>query len=109
MNWINRISSALGDESNMKKKSTMITFETERQILISHRQSLFALCEACGCEVRLVTVNEAAATARVNSLSIYRLVESGSLHYAETVVGELLICTVSLGDYTKTISRMMES
>jgi hypothetical protein len=69
MAWINRITLALGVESKMrKKKSTTITSETERQIFISHRQSVFALCEACGYEVRLVSVDEAAAMARINSL-----------------------------------------
>jgi excisionase family DNA binding protein len=81
-----------------KKTSTKITFETERQILISQWQSLFALCEACGDEVALVTVNEAAATAGVSSLTVYRMAEAGKLHYAETGVGELLVCTVSLDD-----------
>jgi excisionase family DNA binding protein len=99
MAWINRISLALGVESKMrKKKSTTITFETERQIFISHRQSVLALCEACGYEVRLVSVNEAAATAGVNSLTIYRLVDAGRLHHAETGGGEVLVCTASLGD-----------
>lgn len=66
--------------------------------MISRRESLFALCEACGDEVRLVTVNEAVTIAGINSLSIYRLADAGTLHYAETGAGELLICTVSLRD-----------
>jgi hypothetical protein len=80
-----------------KNKSTKITFETERHISIGLRRSLFALCEVCADEVRLVTVNEAAAMVGVNSLSIYRLVEAGILHHTETGAGELLICTISLG------------
>ena len=80
-----------------KRKSTKITFETERLLFISGQRSLFALCEACGDEVRLVTVDEAAAMARVNSLAVYRLVEAGRLHHTETTAGALLICAVSLG------------
>jgi hypothetical protein len=99
MAWINRITLAPGVESKMrKKKSTTITFETERQIFIRHRQSVFALCEACGYEVRLVSVDEAAAMARINSLAVYRLVEAGKLHHTETTVGALLVCAASLGD-----------
>ena len=99
MSWINRASSRLADASDMRKhKTTRITLETERHLLISRRESLFALCEACGDEVRLVTVNEAAAIAGINSLSVYRLVDAGTLHYAETGAGELIICTASLGD-----------
>ena len=55
------------------------------------------MCEACGDEVRFVTVNEAAGTAGVNSCTIYRLVEAGTLHHAETGAGELLVCADSLG------------
>jgi hypothetical protein len=36
--------------------------------------------------------------AGLNSLSVYRIVEAGFLHYAETGAGELSICTVSLRD-----------
>ena len=85
-----------------KKTSTKITFETERQVLIRQRWSLFALCRACGDEVRLVTVNEAAAVAGVSSLTVYRMVEAGTLHYAETGAGELLVCAVSLGELIST-------
>jgi hypothetical protein len=99
MIWIDRTSSPLADASDMKKnKTTRITVETERHYLISRHESLFALCEVCGDEVRLVTVNEAVAIAGMNSLNIYRLAEAGTLHYAETGAGELLICTVSLRD-----------
>lgn len=80
-----------------KRKSTKITFETERLLFIGSQRSLFALCEGCGDEVRLVTVDQAAAMARVNSLAVYRLVEAGTLHYIETSTGALLICAVSLG------------
>ena len=81
----------------MRKTSTRITVETERLFSISEPQVIYAFCEACGDEVRLATVNQAAAAAGVNSLSIYRLVESGTLHHAETGAGELLVCAVSLG------------
>ena len=99
MDWTYRAILPLGIANRMRKKSTKITFETERHILITQRQSLFALCEACADEVRLVTVSEAAAMAGVNSLAIYRLVESGTLHYLETGAGDLLVCAVSVGDF----------
>ena len=46
----------------------------------------------------MVTVDEAAVRARVNSLAIYRLVEAGALHFSETTAGALLVCANSLGD-----------
>jgi hypothetical protein len=80
------------------EKRTRITVETERLLLIRRRQSLFAVCKACGDEVRLVNVEDASAVAGVSALSIYRLVESGTLHHAETASGELLVCAESLGN-----------
>ena len=101
MRWINRGSPILADEQAMKRtKTTKITVETERFFSISRPQSMYAQCDACGDEVRLLTVNEAAAAAGVASLSIYRLAEAGTLHHAETGAGELLVCAVSLGDLT---------
>jgi len=85
-------------EIYMRKTSTRITVETERHFSISRLQSIYALCEACGDEVRFVTVNEAARNAGVNSLTIYRLAEAGRLHHAETGAGELLLCAVSLAN-----------
>jgi hypothetical protein len=86
----------------MRKTSTRITVETERLFSISRPRSIYALCEACGDEVRFVTVNEATRNAGVNSLTIYRLAEAGRLHYAETGAGELLLCAVSLANFTST-------
>lgn len=83
----------------MARKSTTITIETERYISISRWHNRSALCAACGDEVRLTAVNEAAGIAGLTSLAIYRLVESGTLHHIETPAGELLICAVSLGSF----------
>ena len=83
----------------MKKRTrTRITFETERLLVISRRLNLTALCSGCGGQSRMVTVDEAAVRARVNSLAIYRLVEAGALHFTETTAGGLLVCATSLGD-----------
>ena len=81
-----------------KRTRTKITFETERLLIISRRLNLSALCTACGGESRMVTVDEAAVIARVNSLAVYRLVEAGALHFTETTAGALLVCATSLGD-----------
>ena len=79
------------------KKKTEITIETDRLLVVHHRRgNPAAWCEACRMEVRMVTVDEAAARARVSSLAIYHLVETGGLHFAETSDGLLLICFNSL-------------
>ena len=63
---------------------------------MSSSESLSSLCAACGEEVRMVTIDQAARLARVNSREIYREVEAGMLHFIETTEGSLLICFNSL-------------
>ncbi len=58
------------------------------------RIALFAKCAVCG--IQMLSVDEAAKFARVYSLTIYRLVEAGELHFEETKEGLLLVCSASL-------------
>ena len=73
-----------------------ITIETERLLVISRGKSLYSLCSACGDEVRMVTIDQAAALARISSRELYREVEAGMLHFIETTEGSVLICFNSL-------------
>jgi hypothetical protein len=73
-----------------------ITIQTERLLVMSSSESLSSLCAACGEEARMVTIDQAARLARVNSREIYREVEAGMLHFMETTEGSLLICFNSL-------------
>ncbi len=81
------------------KRRTKISFETERLLVITRRRKLVDTCANCGEQARLLTVEEAAALARLNALAVYRLVEAGALHYTETATGGLLICAASLEDF----------
>jgi len=83
----------------MKKvKRTTLTIQTERLVFMSRSRSLYSLCTKCGDEVRLLTVDEAALLARVNSRQIYCLLEVGELHRIETTEFGLLVCFNSLND-----------
>ena len=74
-----------------------ITVETERLVVMSgRRKSLYARCPTCDNVVRMFSVDEAAAIARVKALVVYRSLETGTLHFTETSAGALLICAVSL-------------
>ena len=73
-----------------------ITFETERVVLVGNAKSPIVWCEACPTPVRMLTVDEAAALAASTSRSIYRRVEAGQLHFAETAAGRLYVCPNSL-------------
>lgn len=81
-----------------KRKLTTITVEIERLLVISRSRSLYSLCPACGDEVPLVTVEQAASLARSTWREIYREVETGKLHFIETNSGQLLICLRSVND-----------
>ena len=78
------------------KKRMEITVETDRVMLVNSRKSPVIWCEACAASVRMLTVDEAAALAGASSRSVYRRVEAGQLHFAETVEGRLFICSNSL-------------
>jgi excisionase family DNA binding protein len=80
------------------KKRTLITIETDRMIVIGEQRRTIrsAWCAACARQVRMVTVDEAAALARASSRTIYRWVEAEKLHFTETPDGRLFICLNSL-------------
>lgn len=79
------------------KKRTEITIETERVVVLSRRRQLVkAWCQACGRQVVMVTVDEAARFAYVSARTIYRWVEDEKLHFTETSDGGLLVCYESI-------------
>jgi len=83
----------------MKTKRTEITIETEEfHILRGALRSARAWCGECQAEVRMMSVDEAATAAGVNERTIYRWVESGKVHFMETLQGSLLVCLASLRD-----------
>ena len=83
----------------MTKTSRMrITIQTERLLVMSSSRSLYSLCAACGDEVRMVTIDQAASLARVNSREIDQKLEAGTLHSIETTEGSVLVCFNSLND-----------
>jgi len=48
----------------------------------------------------MISIDEAAARARMSALQIYRSIDAGKLHYAETEEGSLLVCVDSIGRLT---------
>ena len=79
-------------------RRTKITIETERRLVIQGSGSLYGLCAVCGDEVPRLTVEQAAALSRVDSLTVYHWIERGRIHLAETEAGVALICAASLGE-----------
>jgi excisionase family DNA binding protein len=79
------------------RRRTEITIQTDRVLTTANvNPAIYADCPACARQARMLTADEAAKTARVNSRTIYRLVENGQLHFQEMPEGSLLICLASL-------------
>ena len=55
-----------------------------------------AWCDACAAQKRMLTPEQAALVARVNTRTVYRWVESGLAHFVETAQGALWVCPDSL-------------
>jgi len=76
------------------KTRTEITVETDRWVVINrHRKT--AWCSSCLRHVEMLSIDDAAILARVNSRTIFHWAESGVVHSSETPEGLLLICPQS--------------
>jgi len=73
------------------KTRTEITFEMDRLIVVS-RSRKAEWCTQCARPVEMLSVDEAALVAHVNSLTIFRWAIAGELHSSETPEGLLVIC-----------------
>jgi len=65
------------------KTRTEVTVEVDRWIVINQRQKI-RWCANCSRHVELLSVDDAAIFAGVNSRMIFRWAESGVLHASET-------------------------
>ena len=77
------------------KTRTEITVETERLVVVN-RHPRTAWCSNCLRYVEMLSIDDAAILARVNSRTIFHWAESGIVHSTETPEGLLLICPNSL-------------
>jgi hypothetical protein len=71
--------------------------------------SLPALCGDCSTgDAVMLTPEQAAVLAHVPTRVIYRLVETGSIHYREAPNGSLIVCVRSLVAVSKHVSGTEE-
>lgn len=70
---------------------TEITLEMDRWIIVN-RPKKKRWCSVCAQYVEMMTVDNAALLAQVNSRTIFQWAESGTVHSSETPEGLLLIC-----------------
>jgi hypothetical protein len=88
------------------KRKTEMFVETTRRFVIRRRtgrEQIF--CFDCG--EPMLTSEQAAALLETSCRTVFRLVESGSMHFSETKTGSVLVCLSSLAailhDATKRI------
>ena len=85
--------------ATITKRRIEIIVEQHRFLRVSTRRiSAVAWCVTCAQKVQMVTAEDAAQIANVTARTIYRLAETGQLHFIESQEGLLLICTGSLRD-----------
>jgi hypothetical protein len=73
------------------KTRTEITVEMDRLIVVN-RAGRSEWCSCCARPVEMLSIDNAALLAHVNSLTIFRWAIAGELHSAESAEGLLLIC-----------------
>ena len=83
-------------------RRTEITVETDEIVIIRSTQGdRLSLCPECAVPVVMITPEQAAALTCKNIRTIYRLVEDGRVHYAETTEASLMVCPTSVsGTFT---------
>jgi hypothetical protein len=75
------------------RKRTIVRVETRSLSVIRPAQSAVDFwCEECSAVVAMVTPERAAELAGATPREIYRRIENGELHFAESEGGLLLVC-----------------
>lgn len=85
-----------------RTKTTEIIIETDEVFVVragvaAPPQAAALWCGGCGAESAMLAPEAAARAAGTSARHVYRLVEAGRVHFAETHDGALLVCLSSLG------------
>ncbi len=83
----------------MTRRRVEITLERERLLVVERREvSITDWCGACCARVRMMMPDEAARLSGATARTVYRLVETGQLHFSERPEVGLLVCLESLNN-----------
>ena len=78
---------------NHRTEKTVITVETfQRTSIRSGRKAKIAWCGQCAAETVMLSPDQAAAQLQITAREIFRMAETGEIHYLETESGALLVC-----------------
>lgn len=79
------------------RKRIEITLKAKQTLVVSRaRRGAAFWCLECPEPSPMMTPDEAAIVGETSTRAIYRLIESGSLHFAELENGLVLVCSNSL-------------
>ena len=79
------------------KKIFITTESFETFVLRIHRRGrAFGHCLQCGCEVEILSIDQAVAASRIRTNELIRRIEGGEIHGMETEAGHLLVCGESI-------------
>ena len=79
------------------KRITKVSLETERTYIFRNRDGARRIwCLGCDAETEMLTVAGASEASSLSELVIYRLIDSGAVHFAEDTEGHVLVCLTSL-------------
>lgn len=81
-----------------KRRRTVTTVETHEVWIIraTTPEGWAVPCAMCPDKAGMLTPREAAERAGVSQRTVYRWVEDGRIHFAETADGSLLVCLAPL-------------
>jgi hypothetical protein len=75
----------------------VVTVETHSQTLIhASRSSLVTYCDQCPNEALMLRSDQAAAVFGTTERNLFRLIETGGVHFLEVQGGSVLVCCNSL-------------
>jgi hypothetical protein len=84
-----------------RTKTTEIIIETDEIFVrceggLAANAPVMCWCAACGAQTEMLSADAAARACGAAARHVYRLVEAGIVHFAETHDGTLLVCLASL-------------
>ncbi len=102
------ISGPVTEKGRVVTRSVQITVEREVLSVLLHHPgvSFTGLCEECGREVMLLTVETAAQVARATPRAVFRWVEAAEVHFQEDSNGAVFVCSESLKALGECASRL---
>jgi hypothetical protein len=90
----------MGKQENPVKEKTEIEIELSETIAYSRRGERFkTFCSECQATVEVATTHAAAIVTHMTEREVYRLVETGEIHFTET--DRVLVCIDSITGYQK--------